>query len=195
MDEKEVTQEEILKEFFMNNPKKDVPHHVSVRWCMDEYRKRTGKVFADPDRGIRKLHQSGFLIKVGKGIYRYDPDFVVARNLEDFNQQIKEQVFQRDGYKCVICGKGKAEGIEIQADHILPKDKGGSATLENGQTLCSKHNFLKKNFNQTEFAKRIFIKLYSSSKLSKNKKMVDFFSEILRAFEKYSIDDHIKWER
>ncbi|GMV77255.1 MAG: hypothetical protein AMXMBFR79_03900 [Chitinophagaceae bacterium] len=38
--------------------------------------KRIGEVFRDPDRGIRKLAQQGQLIKVGKGIYRYDPDFI-----------------------------------------------------------------------------------------------------------------------
>jgi len=191
----EVSQEQILKEFFLNNPKKSIPHCNSVKWCTDEYKKRTGKVFADPDRGIRKLHQNGFLIKEAKGIYRYDPDFVKKRDLEDFKPEVKKQIFERDNYRCVVCGKGRAEGMEIQADHILPKDKGGRATLENGQTLCSNHNFLKKNFNQTEFAKRIFIKLYRASKSGNNKEMIEFSSEVLRVFEKYGIDDQIKWEK
>jgi len=195
MAKKEVSQEEILKEYFLQNPKKPIAHYNSVKWSMKEYKKRTGKVFADPDRGIRKLHQNGFLIKESKGVYRYDPDFVKQRDLEDFKPEIKKQIFERDNYKCIACGKGKAEGMEIQADHILPKDKGGKATLENGQTLCSKHNFLKKNFNQTEFAKRIFIKLYNASKSCNNKEMTEFSAEVLKAFEEYGIDDQIKWEK
>ncbi|HLC86763.1 MAG TPA: HNH endonuclease signature motif containing protein [Candidatus Nanoarchaeia archaeon] len=135
------------------------------------------------------------MIKENKGIYRYDSDFVKKRDLEDFKPEIKKQIFERDNYKCVVCGKGKAEGMEIQADHILPKDKGGRATLENGQTLCSNHNFLKKNFNQTEFAKRIFIKLYNASKSCNNKEMTDFSAEVLKAFEKYGIDNQIKWDK
>lgn len=190
-----VSQEQILREYFLKNPKKSIAHHDSVGWCINEYKKRTGKVFADPDRGIRKLHQEGFLIKEAKGVYRYDPDFVEKRDLEDFKPEIKKQIFERDCYKCVICGKGKADGMEIQADHILPKDKGGRATLENGQTLCSKHNFLKKNFSQTEFAKRVFIKLYEVSVSLKNQEMINFSKEVLISFEKYHIDDQIKWKK
>ena len=195
MVKEEVSQEQILREYFLQNPKKSIAHYDSVGWCMKEYKKRTGKVFADPDRGIRKLHQNGFLIKESKGIYRYDPDFVKNRDLEDFKPEIKKQIFERDDYRCVICGKGKAEGMEIQADHILPKDKGGRATFENGQTLCSKHNFLKKNFSQTEFAKRVFIKLYDVSVSSKNQEMIKFSKEVLMLFEKYHIDDQIKWQQ
>jgi predicted restriction endonuclease len=195
MSKEETNQEEILKEFFLKNPKKSIPHHKSVGWCMREYEKRTGKVFADPDRGIRKLHQNGFLIKESKGVYRYDPEFVKQRDLEDFSPEIKRKIFARDNYKCVVCGKGKEEGMEIQADHILPKDKGGRATLENGQTLCSKHNFLKKNFNQTEFAKKVFIKLYNASKSLGNREMINFSSEILKVFERYKMDDQIKWKK
>jgi len=194
MVKEEVSQEKILKEYFLRNPKKSIAHCDSVGWCMGEYKKRTGKVFADPDRGIRKLHQNGFLIKEKKGVYRYDPDFVRQRELEDFTPIVKKQIFERDNYRCVICGKGKAEGMEIQADHILPKDKEGRAVLENGQTLCSKHNFLKKNFNQTEFAKKVFIGLYKLSKSTENKELLNFSRSVLKVFEKYKIDEQIKWK-
>jgi len=195
MEKKSVNQEEVLKEFFLKNPKKSIHHAESVAWCIKEYQDRAGKVFADPDRGIRKLHQNGFLIKESKGVYRYDPDFVKNRKLEDFTPEVKKQIFERDGYKCVICGKGREDGMEIQADHILPKDKGGRAIFENGQTLCSKHNFLKKNFSQTEFAKRVFIKLYEVAKNKKDKEMKSFSEKVLNLFEKYKIDDQIKWKK
>ena len=70
--------------------------------------KRTGKVFRDPDRAIRKLSQEGQLIKINKGVYKYDPDFVHNRELEDFTPAQKEEIFKRDNYRCVICGRGKA---------------------------------------------------------------------------------------
>ncbi|WP_366145723.1 HNH endonuclease [Helicobacter sp. UBA3407] len=31
-------------------------------------------------------------------------------------------------------------GRKLYIDHIKPKDLGGKATLENGQTLCSRRN-------------------------------------------------------
>ncbi|MCH9030513.1 MAG: 30S ribosomal protein S21 [Bacteroidetes bacterium] len=36
-----VSQEQILREFFLKHPKKDIAHKDSVGWCMKEYKKRT----------------------------------------------------------------------------------------------------------------------------------------------------------
>ncbi|BCZ17549.1 hypothetical protein NHP190003_08310 [Helicobacter sp. NHP19-003] len=140
---------DLIMEFFKANPNRDIAHPEVVDWVVKTYKERTGKVFRDPDRGICSLHQQGKLIKVSKGVYRYDPNFVLHLNLEDFSPALKKQILKRDGYQCVICGAGEKEGVELHVDHIKPKDLGGKATLENGQTLCAKHDFLKKNFNQT----------------------------------------------
>ena len=142
---KSQSQLELLMEFFKNNPNRDIPHPEIVDWATSEWQKRTGNIFRDPDRGIRQLHQKGYLIKVKKGVYHYNPDGVKQRNLEDFSAAQKAKILKRDGYKCVICGRGKKEGVDLQVDHIKPKDFGGEATIENGQTLCAQHNFIKKN--------------------------------------------------
>ncbi len=191
----EVSQSALLVEFFQQNPNRDIPHPEAVDWATAEYLKRTGKTFRDPDRGIRKLHQNGYLIKVAKGIYRYDPNFVKMRELEDFTPAVKKEIFERDGYKCVVCGRGQKEGVELHADHIKPKDLGGRATLENGQTLCGQHNFLKKNFKQTETGKKLFIRLYELSKAENNEELMRFTAEILEVFEKNGINGHIEWRR
>lgn len=191
----EISQSGLLIEFFQQNPNRDIPHPEVVDWATSEFLKRTGKIFRDPDRGIRKLHQNGYLIKVAKGVYRYDPKLVKMRELEDFSAAVKKAIFERDGYKCVVCGKGAKEGVEIHADHIKPKDLGGRATLENGQTLCSQHNFLKKNFKQTETGKKLFIRLYDLAKSEDNQPLLKFCTEILEVFEKNDINGHIEWIR
>lgn len=157
MDKKETlkTQSELLMEFFKNNPKREIKHPEVVDWVVSEYKKRTGKVFRDPDRGIRKLAQEGQLIKIKKGVYKYDPAFVTKKELEDFTAAQKEEIFKRDNYRCVICGRGRADGVEIHADHIKPKDLGGTAELSNGQTLCAQHNFIKKHYKQTNRQKNV----------------------------------------
>jgi len=190
-----ISQRDLLIEFFQNNPHRNIFHPEVVDWATEEYKKRTGKVFRDPDRGIRKLHQEGFLIKIDKGVYKYDPDLVENRTVEDFTAEQKKFILKRDGYKCVICGKGKKEGVELHVDHIKPKDKGGKAMLENGQILCSQHNFLKKNLNQTETGKKMFIRLYEAAKMENNQKIMDFCIQILETFEKHNINGHIKWNR
>lgn len=191
----EVSQNSLLIEYFQNNPNKSIAHFQIVPWVSDEYKKRTGKPFADPDRGIRKLHQDGYLVKEKKGVYRFDPSMVKKRELEDFTPAVKHAIFERDEYKCVMCGKGKKEGIEIHADHIKPKDLGGKATLENGQALCSAHNFLKKNLKQTETGKKMFIRLYELAKISGDQGLIKFCTDILEVFEKNDINGHIEWKR
>ena len=70
-----------------------------------------------------------------KVLYKYDPKNVNIRELDDFSPALKEAIFKKEGYKGVLCGRGQKEGFELHADHIKPKDFGGEATLENGQTL------------------------------------------------------------
>ena len=53
----------------------------------------------------------------------------------------RKNIFKRDSYKCQYCGKNKSE---ITIDHVLPKDKGGKATIENGQVLCAPHKLQEK---------------------------------------------------
>lgn len=190
-----ITQKEIVKEYFKKHPKKDIQHPEIVDWAVREYKARTGMVFRDPDRQIRSLHQSGFLLKVGKGVYRYDPNFITNPKLEDFTAKQKRTIFKRDGYRCVICGKGIKDGEDLHVDHIKPKDKGGKAVISNGQTLCSTHNFRKKNYKQTETGKKMFIRLYESAKDIGDLETMKFCSQILEVFEKNGVNGHIEWKR
>lgn len=189
------SQLELLMEFFKKNPKRDISHPEIVDWATAEFLKRTGRIFRDPDRGIRSLHQRGFLQKIGKGIYRYDPNFVQERELHDFTPDLKKAILERDNYRCVVCGRGQKEGVELHIDHIKPKDFGGEATLDNGQTLCSQHNFLKKNLKQTETGKRLFIRLYELAKSENNEELMKFCSEVLEVYENNNINGHIVWSK
>lgn len=89
--EKEKSQLDLIMEYFTAHPNKDIKHPEVVDWVTDEWKKRTGRVFRDPDRAIRSLHQKGYLIKVSKGVYRYDPSNVILRrDLEDFTPELKK---------------------------------------------------------------------------------------------------------
>ena len=107
----------------------------------------------------------------------------------------KLEILKRDNYRCVICGRGKEDGIELQVDHIKSKDLGGKATIENGQTLCAQHNFKKKNYKQTETGKKMFIRLYELAKNIGDVETQDFCAQILEVFEKNNINGHIEWKR
>jgi len=193
MSEKTVRQ--LIMEYFYAHPNEDLKHGPIVDWVTEEWLKTHETPPRDPWRAIRALHQQGFLIKVKKGVYRYDPASVNQRELEDFTPEQKEEIFKRDNYRCVICGRGPQNGYEIHADHIIPKDLGGKAEISNGQTLCSIHNFRKKNYKQTETGKKMFIHLYELSKEIGDKNTMQFCEEVLETFEKHHVNDHIEWNR
>ncbi len=119
----------------------------------------------------------------------------IRQDLEDFNPALKKQILERDNYKCVICGLGKNEGVELHIDHIKPKDLGGKATLQNGQTLCARHNFLKKNLKQTETGKKMFIRMLETAKEADDKGLIAFLNEVLEVYEKHNINGHIVWKK
>jgi len=151
---------ELIIEYFQKHPKRDLKHGPIVDWVTDQYLKENPELPRDPWRAIRKLHQEGKLIKIKKGIYRYDPDQVKKVELFDFHPEIKEEIFKRDNYKCVVCGRGSKDGVKICADHIKPKDKGGDNSVDNGQTLCMEHNLMKKNYSQSEAGRQSYNKFH-----------------------------------
>lgn len=60
------------------------------------------------------------------------------------------QVFQRDGWRCVSCGRNPDEHpIILHVDHITPRSKGGADALDNYQTLCDLCNLGKSNRDDT----------------------------------------------
>lgn len=184
---------ELVMEYFKNHPLMEINHGPVVDWVEEQYFKQNNKKPRDTWRAIRKLHQEGKLIKVKKGIYKYDPNLVKDNEqLFDFTDEIKKRILERDGYKCVVCGRGLKDGVDIVVDHIKPKDKGGLNTLENGQTLCTEHNLLKKNYSQTEMGKRYFIKIYEKALHDNDEKMINFCKSVFDIYDKFQVNGHIK---
>jgi len=186
---------DLLIEYFKKHPKEDMPHGPVVDWVEARYKRLYKRKPRDTWRSIRNLHEAGFLIKIKKGIYRYDPNAVGKRKLENFTSDQKKMILKRDGYKCVICGKGKKDGVELHVDHIKPKYLGGKAIIENSQTLCAQHNFIKKSLNQTETGKKMFIRLYELAKKEKNADLKKFCADILETYERHNINGHIIWKK
>ena len=191
---KSQTQLELLMEFFKENPNRDIPHPEIIDWATKIWKKRTSRVFKDPSRGVRKLHQQGYLVKVKKGVYHYNPNKVEKNTIRDFTSAQKRKIFERDNYRCVVCGRGRREGMELHASHIKPQELGGQATIDNGQTLCSQHNMMRNPLKQTETWKKVFTQLYETAKKEKNKKIREFSSDILKVYEDHDINEHIEWK-
>ena len=69
------------------------------------------------------------------------PPEITAYHKAKISQRLRTQVFERDAYRCVICGSHR----DLAADHIHPESKGGEARFENLQTMCRPCNSKKGN--------------------------------------------------
>lgn len=64
---------------------------------------------------------------------------ITLRELKALSRAI---VFKRDGYKCVACGRGKADGVQLQWSHIVgQKEPRVRFLTENIVVHCAKHHF------------------------------------------------------
>lgn len=188
---KELSQANLILQYYVQRPNEPIAHSLAVDWATEEWLKLTGNPLRDPDRAVRRFSQMGILIKVSKGVYMYDPDYKLREDLFDFTQSQKDEILKRDNYRCVVCGKGRAEGMDLQIDHVKPKDKGGKNTIENGQTLCGQHNFIKKNYSQNEAGKRFFLKMREQALHIEDENMINFCNEVLATYNKYGYDEQI----
>ncbi len=68
---------------------------------------------------------------------------------------LRWQVFQRDRWKCVSCGRNSHDGAILHVDHIMPRSKGGLDLLDNLQTLCSICNIGKSNRDTTDLRSKV----------------------------------------
>ena len=199
MAEKKISQIEFVRSYFLQRPMQVISHGQAKEDLETAYLTVMGKRLEDSDRAIRKLHGDGFLEKVAKGQYLYNPDTSGKKVFDEFTQAEKKEILERDGYKCVVCGLGRENGVDLHIDHIKPRSLGGQGTVENGQVLCAPHNFLKKNMSQTETGKKGFIRMLELVKASPGdanaSQLENFLIEVLSVYEKHGIDGHITWDK
>ncbi|KAA6321853.1 hypothetical protein EZS27_028542 [termite gut metagenome] len=74
----------------------------------------------------------------------------VEESVEELTDEIKRQVFARDRYTCLCCGKERRKGVPLNADHIQPITMGGRNVVSNLQTLCKYCNTAK-GVNQIDY--------------------------------------------
>lgn len=90
--------------------------------------------FGDGNGGYVHNYMRDKLIE--KGLFsppQYQAPSYVKKKIDP---KIREDVFVRDGYKCVSCGSQRA----LTVDHIYPESLGGGLELSNLQTLCKSCN-------------------------------------------------------
>ncbi|WP_067827374.1 TerD family protein [Nocardia inohanensis] len=92
--------------------------------------------------GTYRVPDAEYVAAVLEGALRVAKRLVLAPGQRDSRaipQDVKSQVWQRDGGKCTQCGA--AEYLEF--DHIIPWSRGGATSVDNLQILCRRCNLEK----------------------------------------------------
>ncbi|MBI4026034.1 MAG: HNH endonuclease [Verrucomicrobia bacterium] len=139
----------------------------------------------DPWRTVRKLYQDGYLQKVRKGVYKRVPGYQGKAVDEHFSEAVRKQIYERDRQRCVVCGNGPHNGYEIHADHIRPRQLGGLSIVENGQTLCSEHNLLKKTYGTYDFYAHLVKRLEQEAKSAGDDHHAQMLGKVLAVLREY----------
>lgn len=106
-------------------------HHTRTDLDPVALETRVAELFADED--VQK--QAGIYEYVLTGDER-------CLNIRTFDQREKWITYERQGYKCAMCGE-PFEFAEMHGDHIVPWSKGGQTVLANCQMLCRDCNLSK----------------------------------------------------
>jgi hypothetical protein len=86
-----------------------------------------------------------------------EPNEKILKNIDEtkfVKVGIRWQVFERDDFRCVACGKSSHDGAILHIDHIIPRSTGGKDVMENYQTLCHLCNIGKSNKSNKNLRKK-----------------------------------------
>ena len=181
------TQVQQIFSYFKKNPNRDIPCTEVAEWADNIHRKKTGK-FLSPSRSgsvMRALYSAGKIIRIAKGVYRYNPN-PPTEPKKQFTAKQKKEIYGRDGHQCVLCGLGKRDDVQIRAALIYPLAMGGKHTTENAFTLCVKHYIAKQKTGGIgiDMALEFFVETYEKALKSGDQKTQQFCESMFGAYEK-----------
>ena len=109
--------------------------------------------YFEPLRVVRARHALK-LVTLGKAVVVVPTKFMVcpgvyipsvirlvkyAKVPYQLQQVSRKNIFTRDGYRCMYCGKRK-DGKDLELEHVVPRSQGGKSTWENLVASCSACN-------------------------------------------------------
>jgi hypothetical protein len=127
---------------------RNTARHLIHEWLIetDHHRKNDQKFVMKIERWNFKNFGPGYCSL--DAYFNFLNESRIERRDVPFWSELRKEVFKRDQYKCVYCGK---VGGVLECDHIIPFSKGGSNDLNNLTTSCRKCNRQKKDKSVIEF--------------------------------------------
>ena len=193
-----MSQEEFVLKWFASNPDKNISHVESNPRIERAWMDFTGSRMEDPDRAIRRLAAQGDLVKVSKGVYRFDSKLAENPTTEDFTDFTRQAVLERDGFECLACGANADNFLDLHVVHKVPIVSGGASVLSNGLTLCSFHKVARELVDPSgKLSRQAVRNLLDCIKPGGRIELVDAVvvaEELLRILEENTVGGKISWK-
>jgi hypothetical protein len=111
------------------------------------YQKRYGGWYNALEAFINHSQENKGFIRAEKGKFIKVKRRITRRSFRKPTSRLRLAVFERDHYRCVLCGRSPAteNGVKLHCDHKVAWTKGGETVLSNLQTLCAECNFKKRD--------------------------------------------------
>ena len=94
-----------------------------------------------------------------------------------FTTKQREEILERDGYRCVLCGNGNREGYDLYVEPLLPNMQ-PPFKLDDGCTVCSRHHHRRKGSSLLEAWGEMMTQMASTPISPGNREFVAFASEM-----------------
>ncbi|WP_170323711.1 HNH endonuclease [Cryptosporangium phraense] len=110
-----------------------------------------GKTNSNTGRRLREVYPA-FVVdrfkqpQTGTWVYKLVSRREDAVDTAPISARLQAEVYTLKGRWCAMCGRGPADGVKLQIDHIRPREWGGETVLSNLEPLCTEHNHGKKAF-------------------------------------------------
>jgi hypothetical protein len=158
-----------------------------------DYKKVADKVFGDPTRTARKLHELGRVQRSPKGrtqYFWYDSKLDNVGEMEVFSEDEITIILEKYDYQCAVCKKGVADGIKVTVGYAVSVKRGGKLDVANGRVLCPRHKFILETAQDSEVSAVNFRKLRKAfPQIGKSSaKGMKFWEEFADLLERYDIN-------
>lgn len=145
--------------------------------------------FQDPSRSARKLAENKRIHKFPANkarVYWYDPESECLP--EKFDDAEKAIILERDGLRCVVCGRGVVDGVKVSVGYALSTRRGGKLNVDNGRTLCFTHRWTLETAQDSDEGQRNWRKLRNKLPKVGAPQAQNFWDELVQLLKKYGID-------
>ena len=184
---------EFVMDWFRNHELEKFTNRQLESALRRDYKVATGKVFGDPTRTARKLHELGRVQRSPKGRTQYFWYDLLLDNvgaIEVFTEDEKTSILENYDYQCAVCKKGAADGVKVTVGYAVSVKRGGKLDVANGRVLCPRHKFILETAQDSEVSAANFRRLRKEfPQIGKtSSKGLKFWEEFFDLLERYGID-------